>query len=475
MERSRNNFLGRIDWLTVLMYLVLVTFGLINIYSSAYNEAHPRLFDFSMRYGKQFYWILLTLVIAIVVLTLHPRFYYFFAWPLYVLALFLLVIVLVIGATIHGSTSWISVGGVHLQPSEFAKVATSLALARYLSEYNVTLGRLRDLVKASLIIIIPAGLIMLQPDMGSTFVFTAFILVLYREGLRAEVLFTGFLFIILFIATLIVDKTIVLAVLLGLVLLIHLLVERKPLLTVKGAVILAATGGGLWLGTTLLHKGMSLYTVIFLSILAGTVIFLPFIYRLKLVRTAILYAVLILAMLFTFSVNYVFNNILEPHQRTRINIVLGIESDPYGSGYNVNQSKIAIGSGGFSGKGFLRGTQTKFNFVPEQSTDFIFCTVGEEWGFLGTFGVITFYIFFLMRILYLAERQRSGFSRVYGYSVFSLFSFHVLVNIGMTIGLFPVIGIPLPFFSYGGSSLWSFTILLFIFIRLDADRLEMTF
>ena len=311
--------------------------------------------------------------------------------------------------------------------------------------------------------------------MGSTFVFTAFILVLYREGLRAEVLLTGFLFIVLFIITLIVDKTIVLAVLLGLALLIHLLVEKKPLLTVKGAAILAATGGILWLGMTLLHKGTSLYTVIFLSILAGTVILLPFLYRLKLGRTAILYGVLILAMLFTFSVNYVFNNILEPHQRTRINIVLGIESDPYGSGYNVNQSKIAIGSGGFTGKGFLHGTQTKFNFVPEQSTDFIFCTVGEEWGFLGTFGVIAFYILFLMRILYLAERQRSAFSRVYGYSVFSLFSFHVLVNIGMTIGLFPVIGIPLPFFSYGGSSLWAFTILLFIFIRLDADRLEMTF
>ena len=475
MERNRNNILGRIDWLTVVMYLVLVTFGLANIYSSAYNEAHPRLFDFTMRYGKQFYWILLTLVIAVVILALHPRFYYFFSWPFYLLSLLLLVIVLVVGATIHGSTSWISIGGVHIQPSEFAKVATALALARYLSEYNVTLEHFRDLVKASLIIMIPAALIMLQPDMGSVFVFTAFILVLYREGLRAEVLLIGFLFIVLFILTLIVDKTIILAILLGAALLLHLLIEKKILLTVKGAAILAATGGLLWVATILFHKGTSLYTVIFLSILAAAVIFLPFIYRLKLVRTAVLYGVLVLAMLFTFSVNYVFNNILEPHQRTRINIVLGIESDPYGSGYNVNQSKIAIGSGGFSGKGFLRGTQTKFNFVPEQSTDFIFCTVGEEWGFLGTFGVIAFYILFLMRILYLAERQRSAFSRVYGYAVFSLFSFHVLVNIGMTIGLFPVIGIPLPFFSYGGSSLWSFTILLFIFIRLDADRLEMTF
>ncbi len=475
MERSRNNILGRIDWLTVLMYLALVTFGLANIYSSAYNEAHPRLFDFTMRYGKQFYWILLTLVIAAVILALHPRFYYFFSWPLYLLALLLLVVVLVVGATIHGSTSWISIGGVHIQPSEFAKVATALALARYLSEYNVTLEHFRDLVKASLIITVPAVLIMLQPDMGSVFVFTAFILVLYREGLRAEVLLIGFLFILLFILTLIVDKTIILAMLLGAALLLHLLIEKKILLTVKGAAILAATGGLLWVATVLFHKGTSLYTVIFLSILAAAVIFLPVIYRLKLVRTAVLYGVLVLAMLFTFSVNYVSNNILEPHQRTRINIVLGIESDPYGSGYNVNQSKIAIGSGGFSGKGFLRGTQTKFNFVPEQSTDFIFCTVGEEWGFLGTFGVIAFYILFLMRILYLAERQRSAFSRVYGYAVFSLFSFHVLVNIGMTIGLFPVIGIPLPFFSYGGSSLWSFTILLFIFIRLDADRLEMTF
>ncbi len=475
MERSRNNIFVRIDWLTVLMYLALVVFGLINIYSSAYNENHPRLLDFSMRYGKQFYWILMALALAIVIFALHPRFYYFFAWPIYLLALVLLLAVLVIGATVHGSTSWISVGGIHLQPSEFAKVATALALARYLSEYNVSLEHFRDLVKASLIILLPAGLIMLQPDMGSTFVFTAFILVLYREGLRAEVLILGFLFIVLFILTLIVDRTIVLGILLTLTLVIHLLLEHRPSLTGKGTLAIAILGVLFWGASHLLHRNLSLYTVIFLAILAGAVIFLPFIYRLKLVRTAVLYAILILAMLFTFSVNYVFNNILEPHQRTRINIVLGIESDPYGSGYNVNQSKIAIGSGGFSGKGFLNGTQTKFNFVPEQSTDFIFCTVGEEWGFLGTFGVIVFYLLFLMRILYMAERQRSAFNRIYGYSVFSLLSFHVLVNIGMTIGLFPVIGIPLPFFSYGGSSLWAFTILLFIFIRLDADRLEMTF
>ncbi len=475
MERSRNNIFGRIDWLTVLMYLALVTFGLVNIYSSAYDANHPRLLDFSMRYGKQFYWILLALAIAIVIFALNPRFYYFFAWPIYLVAILLLIAVLVIGATVHGSTSWISVGGIHLQPSEFAKVATALALARYLSEYNVSLEHFRDLVKASLIILLPAGLIMLQPDMGSTFVFTAFFLVLYREGLRAEVLLLGFLFIVLFILTLVVDKMIVLGILLTLTLLIHLLLEKKAALTGKGALTLALLGVILWGGTHLLHKNLSLYTVAFLSVITGAVIFLPFIYRLKLVRTAILYAILILAMLFTFSVNYVFNNILEPHQRTRINIVLGIESDPYGSGYNVNQSKIAIGSGGLAGKGFLRGTQTKFNFVPEQSTDFIFCTVGEEWGFLGTFAVITFYVLFLMRLLYLAERQRSAFNRIYGYAVFSLLSFHVLVNIGMTIGLFPVIGIPLPFFSYGGSSLWAFTILLFILIRLDADRLEMTF
>jgi rod shape determining protein RodA len=467
--------LGRIDWLTVLMYLALVIFGLINIYSSAYNEEHPRLLDFSMRYGKQFYWILLAVAIAIVIFALNPRFYYFFAWPIYLLAIALLLAVLVIGATIHGSTSWISVGGIHIQPSEFAKVATALALARYLSEYNVTLEHFRDTVKASLIVLIPAGLIMLQPDMGSTFVFTAFILVFYREGLRAEVLLLGFVFVVLFILTLVVNKIVVLGILLALTLLIHVLLEKKPALTGKGVGILALLGVLLWGGTRLIHKDLSLYTIAFLSIITGAVIFVPFIYRLKLVRTAVLYAILILAMLFTFSVSYVFNNILEPHQRTRINIVLGIESDPYGSGYNVNQSKIAIGSGGFSGKGFLNGTQTKFNFVPEQSTDFIFCTVGEEWGFLGTFGVITFYVLFLMRILYLAERQRSAFNRIYGYAVFSLLSFHVLVNIGMTIGLFPVIGIPLPFFSYGGSSLWAFTILLFIFIRLDADRLEMTF
>ncbi len=475
MEYRRSNILGRIDWLTVLMYLTLVTFGFINIYSSAFREDHPRILDFSQRYGKQFYWILAAFFLAVTALMINTRFYYFFAYPIYSLSLLSLGAVLVIGATVHGSRSWIPLGPFHIQPAEFAKVATALALAKYLSYYNRSLDQLRTLVNAGLMIFAPAALIMLQPDMGSVFIYVAFVLVLFREGLPASVLIVGFLFALLFVLTLMLDKTIVIIGLLGLTAVIHLFLEKKPSFTLKGVGIILLTGMILWGITKILHGSFSVYTVVFVSLIVAGIVLVPFFYRYKLKRSAVLYGVMMGSVLFAFSVNYVFNNILEEHQRKRINIVLGIESDPYGSGYNVNQSKIAIGSGGFTGKGFLRGTQTKFNFVPEQSTDFIFCTVGEEWGFLGTFLVIVFYTFFLLRILMLAERQRSAFNRIYGYSVFSLLSLHVLINIGMTIGLFPVIGIPLPFFSYGGSSLWAFTILLFVFLRMDADRMEIAF
>ncbi len=475
MDYKRSNILGRIDWLTVIMYLALVFFGFANIYSSAYRENHPQIFDFSQRYGKQFVWIIAALFLAILGVMINTRFYYFFAWPIYILSILSLIAVLMIGATIHGSRSWIPLGPFHIQPAEFAKVATALALAKYMSYYNRTLSQFKTLLNVSLMIFLPAALIMLQPDMGSTMVYSAFILVLYREGLPTSILIVGFLFALLFILTLVLDKTIVIAGLLILTVILHLFIEKKMKITLKAVIVLLLTGTFLWGVSRLLHRNFSFYNIIFFSLLAGGLAFIPFLYRYKLKRSAILYLILIGSVFFAFSVNYVFNNVLEEHQRKRINIVLGIESDPYGSGYNVNQSKIAIGSGGFTGKGFLHGTQTKFNFVPEQSTDFIFCTVGEEWGFVGTFTMIAFYVFFLLRILFLAERQRSSFNRIYGYSVFSLLAFHFLINIGMTIGLFPVIGIPLPFFSYGGSSLWAFTILLFIFLRMDAERMEIAF
>ena len=475
MEYRRSKIPDRIDWLTVLMYLALVIFGFVNIYSSAFREDHSRILDFSQRYGKQFYWIVTAFILAVMGFMINTRFYYFFAYPLYFLSLLSLLAVLVVGATIHGSRSWIPIGAFRIQPAEFAKVATSLALAKYLSYYNRSLDQIKTLLNVSLMILAPAILIMLQPDMGSTLVYVAFVLVLYREGLPASVLIVGFLFALLFFMTLVLDKTIVILGLLVLTVVIHLFLEKKVNFTLKGVAMILLTGIILWAGSKLTGRYFSVYTIIVFSLIIAGVVFIPFFYRYKLKKSAILYVVLLGSVFFAFSVSYVFNNILEEHQRTRINIVLGIESDPYGSGYNVNQSKIAIGSGGFKGKGFLHGTQTKFNFVPEQSTDFIFCTVGEEWGFVGTFLVIAFYVMFLLRILMLAERQRSAFNRIYGYSVFSLLGFHVFVNIGMTIGLFPVIGIPLPFFSYGGSSLWAFTILLFVFLRMDADRMEIAF
>jgi len=475
MKYRRSKILGRIDWLTVLMYLALVIFGFVNIYSSAFREDHSQILDFSQRYGKQFYWIVAAFILAIMGFMINTRFYYFFAYPIYFLSLLSLLAVLVVGATIHGSRSWIPIGAFRIQPAEFAKVATSLALAKYLSYYNRSLDQIKTLLNVSLMILAPAILIMLQPDMGSTLVYVAFVLVLYREGLPASVLIVGFLFALLFFMTLVLDKTIVILGLLVLTVVIHLFLEKKVNFTLKGVAMILLTGIILWAGSKLTGRYFSVYTIIVFSLIIAGVVFIPFFYRYKLKKSAILYVVLLGSVFFAFSVSYVFNNILEEHQRTRINIVLGIESDPYGSGYNVNQSKIAIGSGGFKGKGFLHGTQTKFNFVPEQSTDFIFCTVGEEWGFVGTFLVIAFYVMFLLRILMLAERQRSAFNRIYGYSVFSLLGFHVFVNIGMTIGLFPVIGIPLPFFSYGGSSLWAFTILLFVFLRMDADRMEIAF
>ncbi len=475
MDYRRSSILSRVDWMTVIMYLMLVIFGFVNIYSSSYHEDHALIFDFSQRYGKQFYWIATALLLAAVVFAINTRFYYFFAFPIYILSLLSLLAVLLIGATIHGSRSWIAVGAFHIQVAEFAKVATALALAKYLSFYNRSLTRFKTLLNASLIIFIPASLIMLQPDMGSTLIYLAFILVLYREGLSLGVLIVGVLFALLFILTLVMDKTLIILGLLVLGLFIHVIIEKKIRYTLTGLVILLLTGIVLWGFSRIFHHTYSVYTVIFLTVFAGGILLIPFFYKYKLKKTGFLYSLLVVSILFTFSVNYVFSNILEEHQRKRINIVLGIESDPYGCGYNVNQSEIAIGSGGFAGKGFLHGTQTKFDFVPEQSTDFIFCTVGEEWGFIGTFLVVVFYVLFLLRLLYLAERQRSSFNRIYGYSVFSLFSAHVLINIGMTIGLFPVIGIPLPFFSYGGSSLWAFTILLFVFLRLDADRMEIAF
>ncbi|MDY0344297.1 MAG: rod shape-determining protein RodA [Lentimicrobium sp.] len=413
---ERNNILNDIDWKLVVLYLLLVIMGWINIYAAVYNEDHSSIFDLSQSYGRQMIWIITSLFLGLVVLLTDARFFSTFAYLIYGLTILLLLAVLAFGTEISGSKSWFQIGNFAIQPAEFGKFATNLALARFFSGQHINVKAFRTRFIPLAIIGLPALLILLQNDTGSALVYSAFILVLYRMGLSGNFLLAGVMFIIMALSTLMVGY---------------------------------------------------LYVAIALVILAGLLFF--FIKRNR--RNIInLVALLMLGIGFVFSVNYAVDNFLGAHQKTRINVLLGKELDLRGAGYNVNQSKIAIGSGGFSGKGFLNGTQTKYNFVPEQSTDFIFCTVGEEWGFLGSMVVIVLFILLLTRIVIVAERQRSDFSRIYGYGVAAILFFHFVINIGMTIGLVPVIGIPLPFFSYGGSSLWSFTILLFIFIKQDVRR-----
>lgn len=413
---NRNNIFSNIDWLTVFFYGLIVLFGWINIYSAVFDEAHQSIFDVTQRYGKQMLWIAAAAFLGFLLLLIDARIYENFSFLIYVGVMLLLLGVLVGGKEIAGSKSWFQIGSIAIQPAEFAKFATALALAKYLTMPNIDLRKLNYLLKAFLIIFLPAGLIFLQNDTGTALVFAAFVMVLYREGMTPGLLYFAAAMIVIFLSTLIAGKWVVISVLAGIAVLLIMLFRKQ-----KNAIITIVV-------SLLLSSGVS------------------------------------------YGIEYGFNNFLQPHQQVRIKVLLGQEVDNRGAGYNVHQSKIAIGSGGFSGKGFLQGTQTKYNFVPEQSTDFIFCTVGEEWGFVGSSILILLFVMFLIRLVFLAERQRSRFSRVYGYGVIMVLLFHFTINIGMTVGLVPVIGIPLPYVSYGGSSLWAFTILLFIFLKLDANR-----
>ncbi len=472
MQR-RVNIWSSIDWLTVAIYLVLVFVGWINIYAAVYNEDHHSIFDFSQRYGKQLIWIAAALLIAFTIFVIDINFYSYFAYFVYGLMILLLIAVLIFGKEVHGAKSWFEIGSFRIQPAEFAKVATALVLARYLSSYNVQINTLKSYLRVAAIILIPSLLILLQNDTGSALVYFVFILVLYREGISESILLLGLFVIILFVLALVLEKLIIILLSIAIVFIIFWFLNRRLKNVGIGIGILFLTSVVLYGVNEVLSKGLSYYYIILGALGISGLVYIILAIRYKIKNIALLLIFLIGSVLLTYSVDYVFNNFLEPHQQKRINVVLGLESDPYGVEYNVNQSKIAIGSGGLYGKGFLRGTQTKFDFVPEQSTDFIFCTIGEEWGFIGTFFVVSLFVFFLYRLIGIAERQRSAFSRIYGYGVVSVLFFHIVINIGMTIGLVPVIGIPLPFFSYGGSSLWAFTILLFIFLRLDASRLEL--
>lgn len=431
MARNENSIFYGVDRITLIVYVLLVFMGWLNIYAAVYDEEHQNIFDTTQKYGKQLIWIGGAAVIAFSILLIDANFYTAFSYGFYGVLIVANILVVFLGREIKGSKSWFGIGGFGVQPAEFMKFATTLAMAKFLSNQNIVVSqqfrlRLKDLIKnykntfiALLFILLPLVIIKkLQDETGLAIVFVALIIVLYREGLSVGFLIFGLLAAILFVVALIVTNITGLIITLAVIAASAFLFIKRSRANLIGVIVVFLLAAGVVLGT-----------------------------------------------------NYVYNH-LEEHQKVRIDVLLGRGNvDLKKEGYNVNQAKIAIGSGGFFGKGYLQGTQTKYDFVPEQDTDFIFCTVGEEWGFVGSTVVIFLELFLILRLIFLAERQRSDFSRIYGYGVAAILFFHLAINIGMTIGLMPVIGIPLPFFSYGGSSLWSFTILLFIFVKLDANRL----
>jgi len=417
--REEKGIFYRIDWILVVLYLTLVIIGWLNVYAAVYDETHRNIVDLHQRYGKQMIFILAAILLAMITLLLDPKFFSQFAYFIYGFCILLLIVVIFGGKEISGSKSWFQIAGLGIQPAEFAKMATCLVLAKYLSALDVDIRKIRTMIMSAFLILFPVFLVILQHDLGSAIVFLSLIIVLYRSGLP------GFIPLILILL---------------------------PVLGVLALVV-----------PKLILSGILLFT---------SVVF--YLYSKKKMRHILIIGLaFLLSVGYVYSVDYTVKKFLKPHQRERIQVLLGINTDLKGAGYNVNQSLIAIGSGGFAGKGFLKGTQTKYNFVPEQSTDFIFCTIGEEWGFLGSVVVIALLTGLCIRIIRIADRQRSRFSRLYGYGVASILFIHFAINIGMTLGIIPVIGIPLPFISYGGSSLWAFTLLLFIFIRQDCYRSEL--
>ena len=416
--RKAKNIFANIDVTTIILYITLVLFGWLNIYASQYNDDTLFTIDFTNRYGKQLYFIGFSLITALIILIIDWKFYYSLSFLVYGIVIISLISVLILGNVTNGAISWFQIGSIKIQPSELAKFATALALAKFFNMQHAKNQKISTKLYSYILILIPCILIILQNDLGTALIFSSFILVLYREGLSINIL----LFILIF----------------GILSLLSLIIHHMILIYIFSAIALISL-------LFFRFNKQDIFTIIITWLLS---------------------------VFFVLGTNHFVNEILAPHHSKRINILLGKEFDPYGAGYNLIQSKIAIGSGGSLGKGFLNGTQTRFDFVPEQSTDFIFCTIGEEWGFLGSFIFIILFIGLISRIIMLAERQRSSFSRIYGYSVACILFLHFTINIGMTIGLLPTVGIPLPFISYGGSSLIGFTILLFIFLNLDSYRLE---
>ena len=468
--KSNNNILLSLDWIAILIYLTLVMMGWVNIYAAVYSEEHQSIFDLGQQYGKQMIWIVAGIFLAICVLIVDSKFYVAFAYHIYVFVIILLIAVLFLGREVNGARAWFEIGGVALQPAELGKFATSLAVAKYMSQFGFKMARTKSYLVLGTFMLLPALLILLQNDTGSALVFAVFFLVFYREGMPDIIIIGGFTAIALFILALVWTQLSILILLIVVSLILFAVLRQSIKEGLIGFAIVSVIYGILFGLKNMVGFDATPFHLLVITSILTVMIFLAYGLAKHIRQAWFVLLFFIFSIAITLSVNYFYRNVLISHQRDRVDNLLGIKNDLLGAGYNVHQSKIAIGSGGIIGKGFLKGTQTKYNFVPEQSTDFIFCTVGEEWGFLGTTVVIMLFLTLLVRLIYLAERQRSSFSRIYGYGVACILFFHIVINISMTIGLAPVIGIPLPFFSYGGSSLWSFTVLLFIFIRLDANR-----
>ena len=479
IRRQKQSVWKSVDWVTILLYLTLVTCGWFSICGASYTYGETNLFTFDSRSGKQLVWIGCSLGIGGILLMLEEKVYEVLAYLFYAAMMVLLLVTPFLARDIKGSLSWIDLGPVRLQPAEFAKYATALALAKMMSVYGFTLDRGKNFIRAVALILLPMLLIIMQKETGSALVYAAFFLVLYREGMSGAILFTGVAAVIYFVVGIRFGEELLWdtptsigrSVVLSLVLLFSIAMAwiygrlwkpvRRMLVSAVGI-----TGIGILVSEYIYPFDLTILLVAECAALTGYLLYLALMERSKEFALIALFALGSVG--FLYSCNMVFNK-LGDHQRVRIEVLLGMKDDPKGAGYNVNQSKIAIGSGGLHGKGFLNGTQTKLKYVPEQDTDFIFCTVGEEMGFIGSSAILLLFMTFILRLLYLAERQNHAFGRIYGYCLVSIFLFHLFINVGMVLGLTPVIGIPLPFFSYGGSSLWGFTLLLFTFLRVNAE------
>ncbi|MCB0539313.1 MAG: rod shape-determining protein RodA [Chitinophagales bacterium] len=474
MNRSES-FLNNIDWVLVSLYLILCIIGVAFIYSTGYNTSDTiRLFDFGTVHGQQILWLIVSLVVAFVVVIIDFKFYSNFAYIIYGAIMLLLASVLFLGVEINGSKSWFALGGFRFQPAELAKFATCLALAKVLSDINIDLRTLNGKLKAGTILAIPMALILLQGDVGSAIVFSSLIFVLHREGLESAFLVIGFGLILFSILALLYPPFLLLYFYAGIlcVFIFYNRLHKYPIIAPTLSVFALISVFILYNKYLLpLNSFTNSYAPLFILSLVVLIVGFVLHYKKKKWITPFM-AILFVVGVYTFSVSFIFNNVLKQHHRDRINLILGKIEDQSGAGYNLYQSKVAIGSGGLTGKGYLQGTQTMLNYVPEQSTDFIFTSIAEQFGFIGSFVLILLFTLFLLRIIQVSERQRSAIARIYGYGVASILFIHFFVNIGMTIGIVPVIGIPLPFISKGGSSLLSFTILLFVLIKFDTERLS---